>query len=346
MLNGLVNAVPLTPQEARATIKALRRGRATIGLDRLDQLAASISPSMVTNALTNNITAKLEEAFYTWPDTWKLWTRQGKSERLDRQVIEVIGQLGMIDKLQETGGEYNIKRIPDAQEVGYNIYGYGNIAVVDFRTLTNDRLGYFAKLGERLGRAAVSRLHQSIYIDNLQANPTFYDGNALFDETNHGNDMDDAKEGVTPTYDQVVTAFGMLDSIVDSASEPLDVDGAYIITGSHWREVFDQIVENSMKPDTEKHHTNTIRKRVKGVVYSRKLGYDWYVIADPKELPGLNIDFYKGQQIPQVVSERKDSSFQFTHPGRQRWRIGHEYGFVWEYYQSAIRGSQNVLNAG
>jgi hypothetical protein len=28
---------------------------------------------------------------------------------------------------------------------------------------------------------------------------TFYDGNALFDETNHGNDMDDAGAGVTRT---------------------------------------------------------------------------------------------------------------------------------------------------
>lgn len=332
----------LSKEEVASILHGINKVGASVPLSRIMKLTSSVSPDMVPNMLTQNITAHLEEAFYNWPDTWKLWTRQGTSDRLDKQTIEIVSQLGMIDKLQETGGEYNVKHIPDAKTVQYSIYGYGNIAVVDMETLTNDRLGYFNDLGERLGRAAASRLHYSIYVDNLQANPLFYDGNALFDDTHHNNDLDAAGAGVTPTYDTLVTAFRKLDEIVDDANEPLSADSAYIITGNYWRETFEQLTTNPDKPGTDHNDKNTIRKRVKGVIYSRKLGKDWYLVVDPKEIPGLHIDFFRGEQIPSVVAEKKDSSYQFTHPGRQRWRIGHYYGFVWKYYQAALRGSQNV----
>lgn len=332
----------MTPRDVQRLLRFLRVSKAGMRLDTLAKLAASVAPDMVENMLTNNITATLLEAFYAWPDSWKLWTQQGSSEYLDTQTIEVVAQLGMIDKLRDTGGEYNLKHIPDATPITYNIYGYGSLASADLRTLRSDRLDYFDDMGDRFGRAAVSRLHESIYIDNLQSNPTVYDGNSLFDQTNHANDMDNAGDGVDLSYDNLVTGLRRIDAMVDSASEPLSAEKVFLIVGAHWRETADQLITNPNKPGTGDNDVNTIKGRIKGVVYSRKQGYDWYLAVDPKEIPGLMIDFFEGKQAPELEAEKSDSSFQFTHPGQQRWRIGHYYGFVWKYWQSIVRGSQNV----
>ncbi len=335
------SVVSLKPSEARRILQVLRGG-GSLPLIKLQRLLASISPDMVVNGLTKQITAHLERAYYAWPDTWKQWTTQGKSDWLDEQVIELVTQIGMIDELKESGGEFQVKQIPDAIPIRYGINGYGNIVVADLRTLRTDRLGYFSDLGDRLGRATASRLHETIYVKFLRNNPTVRDGNSLFDETNHGNDLDPTAVGNDLSYDNLVTAFRKLDDITDQSGEPLSAESAYLIVGRYWREVAEQLMENPKKPGTYS-DINTIRKRVKGVIYSRKLTNDWYLIVDPKELPGLHIDFFEGKQAPGVDPEKNDSSFQFVHPGRQRWRIFHYYGLVWKYYEAALRGSQATI---
>jgi len=155
--------------------------------------------------------------------------------------------------------------------------------------------------------------------------------------------MDDAGTGNALTYDNLVAGFRKQDSMTDSSGEPIGSDSSYLVVGRYWREIADQIVDNPNKPTTGNNDINTIKRRVKKVIYSRKLTYDWYLLSDPKELPGLCVNFFEGVEEPRVEPEKSDGKFQFEHPGRQRWRLYHYYGLVWKYWQAAIRGSTNTL---
>jgi hypothetical protein len=333
----------MSPRQVIDTLRFLKMSGGGMRLDRLQRLAASVNPDLVSNLLTQNITAKLVEAYHSWGDDWRKIVTVGRSEYLDTQVLERVPQLGMIDKMVESGEELNLMSIKDAEEISYSIYPYGTMVEADLRTHRSDRLGYFVDLGDRLGRAVIARLHQSIFIDQLQSSPTLDDSNSLFDNTNHANDLDASNTGIPMTYSNLVAAFRMIDAQTDDNSQPLGAEKAFLITGNYWREIAEQLVENPEKPGTGNRDLNTIRRRMKGVVYSRKLGYDWYLVADPKELPGLQIDFFEGKEDPSVDAERTDSSYQFTHPGRQRWSVWHYYGLVWKYWQAAVRGSRNKL---
>jgi len=341
--DGYLEQMMSNPNTVKQVLDFMAATGSGMRLDRLQKLTASTYPDLVSNILTQNITAKLLEAYYSWNDEWKLWTTQGSSDYLDTQYFERVPQLGMISKMAENGEEFRLIEIPNATQITYTLSPYGDIAMADLRTIRSDRLDYFDTLGDRLGRAVASRLHNTIYVDYLQSNPTLEDSNSLFDTSNHSNDCDSGSAGKALTYDNLVAAFRILDAQTDSSGEPLGAENAYLIVGRYWREIADQIVENPNHPDSANLNVNTIKRRVKKVIYSRKLTYDWYLIADPKELPGLHLDFFEGKQEPQVIPEKADSSFQFEHPGRQRWAIHHYYGPVWKYWQSAVRGSTNTL---
>ena len=98
------------------------------------------------------------------------------------------------------------------------------------------------------------------------------------------------------------------------------------------------MIKNEFKPGTANRDVNALKGRIIGVDPSRKLGYDWYLVADKKDLPGLVVCFYEGKENPEITAEPATSTFQFENPGVQRWRVSHWYGFVWEYAEAAIRG--------
>ena len=333
----------MSPQQIADAVAVMEKFGAPMRLDRFSRMIASVSPDMVPNMLTQNITANLLDSYYNWGDAWRKICTVGKSDYMDSQILERVSQLGMIDKMADSGEELNYLGLTDADEISYSVDGYGDLVVVDMRTKRSDRLGYFDNLGKALGKATASRLHESIFVDFLQSNPTVDDDNSLFDETEHANDMDDSAAGIPFNYDNLVAAFRLLDAAVDGADEPLEADRAYVVVGKHWRETADQIVENDDRYDTSNRGKNTIKKRVKEVIYSRKNEYDWYIVADPKEIPGLHVSFFEGVEDPRVEMEPKTSTWQFTHPGRQRWQVYHYYGLAWMYWQGVVRGSTNVL---
>ena len=309
------------------------------------RLAGSISPDMVTNLMTKDITAELKEAFMKWPTTWNLWVSEDKSDYLDTQVREIVAQIGMIPALADSGGRFQEIKAPTIDEISFDIEGFGGFISADLKTRRSDHLNYFSKMGNRLGRAGVSRLHQYIYVTMLQANPDYMDGegNSLFDNTNHLNDHSGASTGVALTYNNLNTVLQKFADIVDKDGEKL-ISGMQVILvcGTKLGEQANQIIKNPKKPGTANDEVNTLRDRIVGVDISRKLGWDWYLVAAKDELEGLSLAFYEGEKEPVVTAEATTGMYQFENPGKQRWRILHYYGGSWSYPGAIMRGSANV----
>ena len=150
-------------------------------MDEYEELYASVAPDMVPYLLTTQVEARLLREFNKWPTDWEKWIEIQGPHFLTTQYIERVAQLKKISPLADTGGRYAEIGQPDAKQLTYELEGFGNLYGIDFRTLRSDRLGYFKKFGEILGTSAASRLHEYIYITNLQDNPTLTeDSVALF----------------------------------------------------------------------------------------------------------------------------------------------------------------------
>jgi len=333
----------LPKHEAERALQMIAQTGAVLPLESLGVLSAAVTPDMLTNALTNLVTAKIQEIWYDYPDDWKKWTSQGRSDYLDQQTIEIVESVGMADELKKSGGEFNVKSIPDATPASYDIYGYGNLFEANLRALKSDRIGYFDDIATRYTRSMWSRFMETVYVDNLQDNPTVYDSNSLFDETNHGNDFDDSEVGKALNYANMLSCLELADVMEDAQGEPVGAEKWWIVSGHRNWEPAQQIYNNQWRPGSANRDHNAVRSRIAGTILNRKLGYDWYLIADKKELPGLEICFFQGKQEPRVEAERSDTrvGYQFTNPGNQRWRVDMWLGTVWKSYYAAIRGSAN-----
>lgn len=334
----------LPRHEAESALKMIAQTGAVLPLESIGILSAAVSPDMLPNGLTNLITAKIQTIWQAYKDDWKKWTTQSKSDYLDQQTIEIVESMGIASELRKTGGEFNVKPIPDATPATYDIYGYGNLAEANLRTLKSDRMGFFDDLSDRLARSMWSRFNETVYVDNLQSNPTVYDSNSLFDTTNHGNDFDSGEVGKTLNYANVLSCLALADAMEDGQGEPVGAEMFWIITGhSNW-EPAQQIFNNQWRPGSANRDFNAVRSRISGVILNKKLGSDWYLVADKKELPGLELCFYQGKQEPAVIAEKGNNEvgYQFVHPGVQRWRVEMWMGTVWKSYYAAIRGSANA----
>jgi len=343
-MNAVEKAVAglLSAREARELLSSIATLGASMPLSKVQRIAASISPDLFTNVLTSEITARLVEIYHDFKPDYQDWTVRTSSDYLDTQYIEVVESLGMADILNTTGGEFHVVHPSDGTEGSFEIEGFGKIFEADLRTIRSDRLGWFSKVTQRLARMMVSRLHNYIYVTQLQSNPTVYDGNSLFDDTNHANDFSGASTYKAPNYANVLSCIEKADAMTDGQSEPVSSDQFYIVSGYRGWESLEQLANNENRPNDANRDFNVIRKRLKGVILSRKLGYDWYLIADPKELPGLELCFFEGKEEPNVTAEKTDSSYQFLRPGNQRWRVDMWMGAVWQSFYAAIRGSSNT----
>ena len=339
---ALAGSLPV--HEAESALKMIAQTGAVLPLESLGILSAAVSPDMLPNGLTNLVTAKIHKIWQDYKDDWKQWTTQSKSDYLDQQTIEIVESMGIADKLRESGGEFNVKPIPDAIPATYDIYGYGNLAEANLRTLKSDRMGFFDDLSDRLAKSMWSRFNSTVYVDNLQSNPTVFDGNSLFDTSNHGNDFDDSEVGKTLNYANALSCLDLADVMVDGQDEPVGAEKFWIVTGHRNWEAAQQIFNNQWRPGSANRDFNAVRSRIMGVILNKKLGTDWYLIADKKELQGLELCFYQGKQEPAVIAEKGDTSvgYQFTRPGHQRWRVEMWMGTVWKSYYAAIRGSANA----
>lgn len=340
------NAVDLlggaqSPKDILRGLAVMHKYGMHMRVDKLRKLVASIGPDHISNILTTNITANLSEAYWSWGTDWKDWIDIGRSDYLDTQVVERIPRLDMVPMLKTQGDTFQELTIRNATEISYEIEGAGGIQSVDLRTKRSDRLDYFDKLGARLGDSMGSRLHEWMYITMLRDNPTHDDGNSLFDSTNNGNDNDSGSAGVALTSNELRAVFRLADVMVDEASQPLHSDFYSLVCGWYNWEPAMQIFEDQDKPGTANRDKNIIRSRVKKVIFSKKLNYDWYLIADPKQVPGLHVDFFEGRDEPLVEQEKADSSFQFENPGHQRWSVSLMWGGDWVNPEAALRGSTN-----
>lgn len=340
MTQGLIRS----PEDLGRHLEIMQATGAVMRLDELRELVAAVAPDMVDELLTQQMTATMLAEVAKWPETWHSWVSRESTHFLTTQYIERVNQLPMIGALNEQGDRYSELASPTATELSYSLGGFGNTMGVDLRTIRSDRMKYFDKLGEAMGRAAMSRLHYWLYITMLQDNPTLAeDSHALFDNTNHANDCDTTGAGKALNYTNLRAGIRKLDAAVDGAGEPLVNEGVVIICGSYWRSEAEELAENPERPDTANHARNMLKPRIKGVDISRKLtGYDWYLVG--KDLAGLLINFLDGKEKPEFKPESDDSSYKFE-TDRSRFKIGYWFGGIHQRAIPFVRGSQNVLGS-
>ena len=159
----------------------------TFGQNEMAMVKAAIThtSSDFPVILENVLNKTLLEAYAAAPDTWRQWCDVGSvSDFRDWPRIR-LGSFGNLDRVLE-GGEYKHKTIPDGTAERVSIDTKGNTVTLSRKSIINDDLGAFVRLGQAMARAAARSMEYDTYT-LLTSNPALdSDSKALF-HADHGN---------------------------------------------------------------------------------------------------------------------------------------------------------------
>ena len=253
------------------------------------------------------------------------------------QRRQMFGYYGTLSTVTE-GSNYQALTTPGDDEETYSISKKGGLETITMETVANDDVGLIRRIPTRMAHAAALTLHQAV-IGILTTNGNMYDGNALFDAGNHTNLLTTAFSGVAmravriAMRSQIPYGAAASDTLGDS-NNPKVVLFPNELEEQVWTLI------NSMAAITEPDATGAMpadaNATTPNAVWNRSMipicvpywtnAKDWYVTADPKKTPTIEVGFYQGQEDPEIfVQDQANVGSTFT-ADKIVWKIRHIYG--------------------
>ena len=299
--------------------------------------------------LENTMHKVLQAAYQITPDTWSRFCGTGTVTDFRPSNRYLRGTFGSLSAINDQG-EFHQLSIPDGEKQQISASTKGNIINLSRQAIINDDMGAFITLASDLGRAAALSIEKDVYA-LLAANPTMYDGNALFSNAhfNIAGGTWTLPSGAACPADALigVSAFDLArvamasqlapgggGEILDIRPETLlvalsDEGSARVIIGSK----YDTDVSSKFEVP------NKVQGLVSDVVGSARLnagtsGHGWYFFADKESAPAIEVVFLNGVEEPFLDNT-------------MGWRIdGTEFKVRLDYGVGAINWRSAFFNPG
>ena len=262
--------------------------------------------------LENTMHKVLQAAYQITPNTWSQFCGTGTLTDFRPGNRYLRGTFGKLDTLTDQG-EFKQKSIPDGEKQQISLATKGNIINLSRQAIINDDMGAFVTLASDLGRAAALSIEIDVFA-LLAANPTMYDGFALFSNQHRnlaggswtlpgGQSAPAAALIAVSAFDAARVA--MASQLDPSGVNILDIRPEVLLT-SLFDEGQARIIIGSPY-DTEVSSKFQVPNKVAGlvgnIVGSARLnagpnGHGWYFFADKEMAPAIEVAFLNGVEEP------------------------------------------------
>jgi len=204
---------------------------------------------------------------------------------------------------------------PTDEEATYAVSKRGGIETITMEMIANDDVGAIRRIPRNLSMAAKRTLYKSVF-NLLRDNANVYDGLALAESGSHNNISTTALSQAEIVAARVKmaeqAAYGNAADVLDLTPKTLIVPAELEELG--WRLTNIQMHANSNRDATEPSYT---RSRV-GLDTLIVLPYwtdnnNWWLVANPREIPTIEVGFYQGRQEPELfVADNPTVGSMFT----------------------------------
>lgn len=287
-------------------------GRRTTLLEDYRELKESGSSSDFPNILGNVMYRSLIDWAKSVPDAWRSYAAIGDLADF-RPATRVVGyEAEDLIKVEEDGA-YIDSKLADASYT-VTLATYGRQFSINRKVIINDDLGYIKKQPQRFGRAAGRAIATFVAQTLLEGNGNTFDAQALFNATatiGHAN--------LTTGGGSVLTAANVQTAI--TALNKQTVLGVFHSVQPKWllippalqwtaRQILNSAIiiaagHASASAFTSVGNINVLQGAL-GLMIDPFLSSatGWYVLADPADVPILDVGFLNGKQTPDLLVER------------------------------------------
>lgn len=313
------------------------RRRQTL-LDDYYELRESGTTSDFPAILGNVMYRRLIEWAGTVPDKWRMYSAITEAPDKRPQTAIIGYESEDLLPVSETGS-YVDSALGDAS-FQWQVSTYGRGFSITRDVIINDDLGYIRQQPKRFGRAATRTLSKFVAQTLLEGNGLAFDGNALFSDA-HSN-LDDSSDAFDATTIQSAIT-SMRNQTVLGVFHSVEPKRLVIPPGHEWQAR--QIINSSIivatggdatsgAPAIQIGNTNTL-SNILDIVIDPFLSdaNDWYVFADPNDVPVVMVGFLNGKQTPDLLIERPtmtnvaggDDRYEYEFDVL-KYKVRHDYG--------------------
>lgn len=270
--------------------------RVTGRMDNCDRarLTEAISSTTFDDVLGNSITRRMV-ADYRTPSQYDVWKRLATTTQVgDFRLNERtrMGGYGDLPAVAENGS-YDALTSPADEKATYAVTKRGGKETISLETIRNDDVGVIQRVPIKLSRAAQRTLSKFV-LDFLVDNSAIYDTVVLFHAT-HGNLGTTALSAATYAAGRLA----MMKQAEAGSSDRLGIGPANIFIPLDLEETAFDIFQRATNNDPDFVESQRPRVSINPVWYWTDLN-NWYLSADPMEIPTIEIGFLDGNEEPEI----------------------------------------------
>lgn len=286
--------------------------------ESLGRFAEALDSTSWSDALGNSITRRMQE-IYTGQTNLQAWRRVatvGRVTDFRTQERIRIGGYGNLPVVAQ-GDPYAALASPGDDKATYAIAKRGGIETVTREMILNDDVNAIRRIPVELALAAGNTLYEFVF-DFFRTNPVIYDGLALYHAT-HGNLFTTALDATSFAAHRL----GMVRQVRSGSGKRLGVGPAAVLVPFELQEVAYNLFVRGQNLD--KTYVQTINPEVIPVSYWTDAN-DFVTVADPLQLPVLEISFLNGQEDPELFVQDLPNVGSLFSNDKVTYKIRHEYG--------------------
>lgn len=246
---------------------------------------------------------ELRRAYQAAPSGVRQVARQTTARDFRAKRALQFGEGPELKKVSE-GGAFTHGTIEESAET-YSVETFGRILSISRQALINDDLGAFTQIPAKLGNAARA-FEAAQLVAKLIENPAMSDGVAVF-HADHGNltDPDNVYASdpqVGPNVLLLSTARLAMRKMTGLAGELIDATPRFVLVPAELETVAEQALAEIAATKTADH--NPFENLTLVTDPRLTSATQWYVVADPATIDGLEYAYLEGAPGPQIETRQ------------------------------------------
>lgn len=286
--------------------------------ESLGVMREAVDSTTFANALGNSITRRMQ-AIYTGRTDLQVWRRVatwGPVSDFRTQERVRIGGYGNLPAVAQ-GGSYDPLTSPSDAKATYAVSKRGGTESVTLEAITNDDVQALRRIPLELALAAGNTLMEFVF-DFFRTNPVIYDTVALY-HASHGNLATSALDATSFAAHRQL----MVKQVRAGSNKRMGISPKSILVPFELQETaYNLFVRNT---NNDKTFVQDLNPDVLVVPYWTDAN-DWATVADPTELPAIEIGFLNGREDPELFMQDMPNVGSMFSNDKLTYKIRHIYG--------------------
>lgn len=295
--------------------------------------ASEVTTAAMANVVATTMTKRLVKDYQAQPKWWEPFVVRVAIRDMKTQTRVLLNDFGPLATVNENGPYVNLPWGDRAET--YSPSKRGNLVTVTLETIINDDLRAVQRIPQKLASAAATTINEfvaNLFSINGGVGPLMADGYNVFDEAHHqGNAGSAALDSAS-----LQAALTAMMKYGDAAGKRLGIRGRFLLVPPDLAFTAAVLLNSTLLPGSNNNDVNVLRGVLEPIVVPNwSSTSNWYVMADPAQIEGMEIGFLNGREEPELLVQSNPTDGAVFTNDAMAFKVRWVFGGAWLDYRAA-----------